>query len=180
MQTHSASSRFHVSQRSLGSGISRIDEHGHTSGAGHQLTQQFQPLCRHLGVEKIDSCQVAARPGEAGDKSEPDRVFGDDEHDGDRRGRRLGRQCRSEISGGDHRDLSANQFGRQRRQSIELSVGRAIFDRHVLALGEANVFEALAKPAHTVRNRVRRCGVEEPDHRHRWLLRPRRERPPAG
>jgi hypothetical protein len=38
LQTHSASSRFHVSQGSLGSGISRIDEHGHTGGAGHQLT----------------------------------------------------------------------------------------------------------------------------------------------
>src|SRR5262249_28654687 len=34
-----------------------------------------------------------------------------------------------------------------------------------------------AKPAHTVRDRVRRCGVEEPDHRHRALLRARRERP---
>src|SRR5262249_43532671 len=57
--------------------------------------------------------------------------------------------------------------------SIELSVGRAIFDRHVFALGEANVFEALAKPAHPVRDRVRRCGVEEPDHRQRRLLRTR-------
>ena len=45
---------------------------------GHQLTQEFQPLCHQLGTEKIDTCQVAARPGEAGDKTEPDRVFGGD------------------------------------------------------------------------------------------------------
>ena len=36
---------------------------------GHQLAQEFQPLLRQITVEKIDSCQVAARPGEADDKS---------------------------------------------------------------------------------------------------------------
>ena len=96
LQPHGAGSRFHVSQRGLGSrGIGRIDEHGHTSGSGHQLAQQLQPLCRQLGIEKIDPCQVAARPGEAGDKTKPDRVFADDEDDGDRRGCRLGRERRS-------------------------------------------------------------------------------------
>jgi hypothetical protein len=35
----------------------------------------------------------------------------------------------------------------------------------------------MAKCAQTVRERVRRCGFEEPDHRHRRLLRARRERP---
>ena len=49
LQSHGAGSRFHVSQRDLGiPGIGRIDEHGHTSGCGHQLTQEFQPLCRQL------------------------------------------------------------------------------------------------------------------------------------
>src|SRR6516225_6162462 len=33
------------------------------------------------------------------------------------------------------------------------------------------------KSAQKVRERVRRCGVEEPDQRHRPLLRARRERP---
>ena len=78
LQPYGASSRFHVSQCGFGiGGTCRIDEHGHASGRGHQLTQQFQPLCRQLGIEKIDSCQVAARPGEARDKTKPDRVFGD-------------------------------------------------------------------------------------------------------
>ena len=48
---------------------------------------------------------------------------------------------------GDHGDLSANQFGRQRRQSIGLIFGPAVFDRHVLALDIAGVFQALAKCA---------------------------------
>ena len=43
------------------------------------------------------------------------------EDDGDRRGCRLGRERRSGTSGrGDHGDLSANQFGRQLRQPIDI------------------------------------------------------------
>jgi hypothetical protein len=96
-------------------------------------------------VKKIHARQVAARPGEVGDEPKPDRVYSDDEDDGDRRGCRLGRQRRSGTSGHhDHGNLPANQFGRQRRQPIELIVGRAVFDRHVLALDRAAVFEALA------------------------------------
>src|SRR5262245_37780092 len=40
----------------------------------------------------------------------------------------------------------------------------------MLALDDAGVFEALAKCAQTARRRVRRCGVEKPDNRHRRLL----------
>jgi hypothetical protein len=70
----------------------RIDERGHTSRSGHQLAQEFQPLRRQLTDKKIDTCHVAARPGEAGDKTKPDRVFADQEDDRDRRGCRLGRE----------------------------------------------------------------------------------------
>jgi hypothetical protein len=176
LQPHGAGSRFHVSQRDLVTGTGRIDQHGNTSGSGYQLTQEFQPLCHQLSTEKIDSCQVAAWPGEASDKARPDRVFGDDEDDGDRRGCRLGRKRRSGTSErGDHGDPPTSQFGRQRRQSIGLIFGPAVFNRHVLALDIAGVFETLAKCAQLVRDR---SGLKEPDHRHRRLLRPRRARPP--
>ena len=82
--------------------------------------------------------------------------------------------------GGDHGDLPANQIGRQRRQPIELILGPAVFDRHVLALDIAGVFEALTKSAQTLRVAVGRYGAEESDHRHRRLLRARRERPRAA
>src|SRR5262245_30824223 len=40
-----ASSCSHVSQCRVATGsIGRIDEHGNTSGPGHQRTQEFQPL----------------------------------------------------------------------------------------------------------------------------------------
>jgi hypothetical protein len=156
----------------LETGTGRIDEHGNTIGSGYQLTQEVQPLCPQLSTEKTDSCQVAARPAEAGDKTNPNRVVGDDEDDGDRRGCRLGRQRRRGTSGcDDHGDLSTNQFGRQRRQSIVLTFGPGIFNRYVLALNIAGVFETLAKCAQLVRDRVRLSGLKEPDHRHRLLLR---------
>jgi hypothetical protein len=46
-----------------------------------------------------------------------------------------------------------------------------------VALDEACFLQALAEYTQKVRHRVRRSGVEKPDHRHRWLLRARRERP---
>ena len=42
---------------------------------------------------------------------------------------------------------------------------------------DAYLAKPLAKPAQTVSQRVRRCLVEQPNHRHRRLLRTRRERP---
>ena len=93
LQPHGARGRFHVSQRDLRiHGLGRIDEHGHTCGAGHQSTQQLQFLRPNLEIEEIDTGQVAARPREAGDNTAPDRVFGGEEDDGNRRGRGLGRE----------------------------------------------------------------------------------------
>jgi hypothetical protein len=73
--------------------------------------------------------------------------------------------------------LAANQVGRQRRQSVDLIFSPAVCNRHVVAFDIAGLFETLAKCAQQVRDRVRRLVVEEPDHRHRRLLRPRHHRP---
>src|SRR5262249_56307848 len=59
----------------------------------------------------------------------------------------------------------------------ELTLGQGGYDRHVPALDIAGVFEALTKCAQTARECVRRGGGEEPDRRHRRLLRAGRERP---
>jgi len=50
-----------------------------------------------------------------------------------------------------------------------------IQDRHVLALNKARLLEALPESAQKFF--VLRYSGEDPDHRHRRLLRPRRERP---
>src|SRR5262245_11516602 len=145
-------------------------------GCGHQVTQELQSLCGQLGTEKIDTCQVAARPRETGDQTKPDWVFTDGYDDRDRRGCRFGRERRSGTSArDDYVDPSTNEVGRQGRQPVELALRPAVFDRHVLPLDIAGILEALAKCAQPVR--VRRCGLEKPDHRHRRLLRARRDWP---
>jgi hypothetical protein len=65
----------------------------------------------------------------------------------------------------------------QRRQLIQVIVGPAVDDDDVLALDIGGVFEALAKCAQAFREPVRRYAAEEPDDRHRRLLRARRQRP---
>ena len=160
LQPHGASGRFHVSQRSLGvRGIARIDEHSHASGSRYQFTQKFQPFCRQLADEKIDARQVAARPGEAGDETKPDRVFGDAEDDRNRRGCCFGRERRSGPPLATMtRDLPANQVGRQLRQPIESALRPAVDDRNVLALDVAGFLQALAERVQTASDRVRAIG----------------------
>src|SRR5262249_13807635 len=65
----------YVSLRALGSRIGRIDQHGNTNGLGHQLVQQLQSFRLQLTRKKIDPRQISAQSGEAGDKTELDRVF---------------------------------------------------------------------------------------------------------
>ena len=55
---------------------------------------------------------------------------------------------------------------------------RAVFDRDVLALDEADLLQALAEGGHKVRRVGEGRAADKPDHRHRRLLRARRERPP--
>src|SRR5215475_12722028 len=140
--------------------------------------QEFQLLCYQLTSDNINTRCVTAWSGEAGDETEPDRVFVDDKDNRDRRSCCLGRQRRSGTSGHrDHRNSSASQIGRERRQSIDLILGPAVFNHYILTLDNVCRFEALTEYAHTLRHSVRRSGVEESDHRRRRLLRARRERP---
>jgi hypothetical protein len=124
---------------------------------------------------KIDSREVAAGPAKTGDEAKLDRVFADQEDDGNRRSCGLGCGDGRWTRGHDHRDPSLHQFRRQRRQPIDLVVGPAVFDRDVLAFDQARVFQALAECTQAVS--FGRRGVEKSDHRHRRLLRMRRERP---
>lgn len=124
---------------------------------GTSSRRSLQPLCRQLGIEEIDAGEVAARPRKAGDKTKPDRVFGDAKDDGDLLGCPLGRQHRLHALGrGDYRNPSAHQFGRQFRQPIQLILRPAIHDRYVLPLGIATLLETPTKSAQALRVRVRR------------------------
>src|SRR5262249_39661415 len=77
----------------------------------------------------------------------------------------------------DHGDLSANQLGRERWQTVQLSLGPAIFDGDVLAFDVAGLLQALAECSQPVSISVRRLAVDKANHRNRGLLRARRQRP---
>src|SRR5499433_1777265 len=86
LQSNGARSRFHVSQYPIRIWGGRIDEHCYTSRSRHQFMQEFQLLCHQLTSDNINTRCITARPGEAGDEPEPDRVFVDEKDDGETMG----------------------------------------------------------------------------------------------
>src|SRR5262247_4018333 len=73
----------------------------------------------------------------------------------------------------DHRHLTAYQITCEVGQSVDLVLRPAILDRHILALDEVGFTKALAECGQISCTIDRRRAAEEPDHRHRRLLRAR-------
>src|SRR5262245_27487263 len=98
----------------------------------------------------MDTCQVATRPGEAGDNAKTDWVVAHHEHYRDCRRCRLGCERRNGTSDCDnHGDALVNQFSGQFWQPIKLIFGPAVNDCQIFAVDVAAVFEALPKCAET-------------------------------
>jgi hypothetical protein len=107
-----------------------------------------------------------------------DRVVTGREDDGDRGGRRLGGASRNSAPGSrNHRHTPGNQIGNKRRQAVDLTLRVAIFDRDVAAFDVADLAQAAPERLHQLHRVVRRSRLDESNHRHRRLLRARRERP---
>src|SRR5262249_19197867 len=73
--------------------------------------------------------------------------------------------------------LAADQIGRKRRQSIILAFRKVEFDRHVAAFHVAGLTQATAKRVDKVASVILSQAAQEANHRHRRLLRARREWP---
>src|SRR5262249_55519376 len=69
------------------------------------------------------------------------------------------------------------EIGGQRGEPTILALGPTILDRDVLALDVAAFLQPLPERGREMRERPRRRTAEIADHRHRRLLRARRERP---
>jgi hypothetical protein len=80
---------LNVRDKGLSEGIVGTDQHGNAHGFRLQLMQQPKLLCPKRRVNEGDTGDVAARPVEAGDEAELDRIAGGYEDDRDRRSRRL-------------------------------------------------------------------------------------------
>src|SRR6516165_6617318 len=77
----------------------------------------------------------------------------------------------------DHRHLTAYQIGCEVAQSVGLVLRPAILDCHILALNVAEFTKALVECGQMACAIDRRGAAKESYHRHRRLLRARRERP---
>src|SRR5262249_19982799 len=121
--------------------------------------------------------RIAARPGDARDETEIDRVFGDAENDGKACGRSLCCECRRRAHGNDHRYLPAQQFTGHGRQPFVLALRKPILDPQVVPLDIA----CLRQAESDCRSVGGSCCLQErakkSDHRLGRLLRARRERP---
>jgi hypothetical protein len=140
--------------------------------------QQAQPLRLQPRGKMIDAGDAAAGPIEAGDEAQLDGIGAGAEDNGNCRGRRLGREYgRSASARDDHAHLPVDQIGRQCRQSVVLTFRPAVFDHDVLAFDIVRFLQTLVERRDLLAQLSGRCGIEEPDHRHRRLLRPRRQWP---
>src|SRR5262249_30328979 len=98
-------------------------------------------------------------------------------HGGDGSGRRTGGKGGRRSLSKDEGYRTANEIGRQCRKSIELAIGPAELDHDVLTLHEADFIQAAAEPSQLACHLLFGHIAETSDHRHRRLLRTRRERP---
>src|SRR5215831_7649358 len=89
----------------------------------------------------------------------------------------VARLAASAAGGRQHAHSAAHEIGRHCRQKIVLAARPAELDRNVLALDEAALPQAATERLYQVLGILRRARAHEPDHRHRRLLRARRERP---
>src|SRR5262244_3486594 len=98
----------------------------------------LRPPC-FAAFPAAEACDVAARSGETGDETQPDRVSADAGEDD--RDRRRGASCRQyrNVTAGchDQTNLAADEIGGQCGQPIIVPPSATVFDRDVLSLDVA-------------------------------------------
>src|SRR5262245_25292005 len=159
-----------------GERITNVGQHRQTAQTGDDLTQQFDPLASRIGGLARQAGYIAARPAEVGHEAGCNWIAAADEHD---RYGRDGSHCRApgDILPKNHGHLPANQIGRKCWEPIELILRPAEFDSDVMAVDEPRFLKAVAECRYSVNCVGSSCCLKESDHRHRRLLRARRERP---
>src|SRR5215831_5330812 len=153
-----------------------ITEPGNGGWRRDQLMQQLQPLRYFRLSLKAHAGYIAARPAEVGYEAGCNWIAAADEHDRYGRG---GSHCRArgDILATNHGHLPASQIGRKCWEPIDLILRPAEFDSDVMAVDEPRFLQAVAECRYSVNCVGSSCCLKESDHRHRRLLRARRERP---
>ena len=154
-----------------------IDENTDQCGRGHQLAHEFEPLGEQFGRQPGDAGGRAPRPTEARHQAEFHRVVAGEKNQRNGRTGFAHAERRADAAGNDDGCATLNEIGREHRQPIEMTLRPAIFDDEVPTVDEADLGKALAERDEKIAISADRAAVEKSDHRHRRLLRARRERP---
>jgi hypothetical protein len=93
----------------------------------------------------------------------------DAHHEDDRNclGCRFSGKCRGIVHTNQHGNLAVDQIGGERRQSIALTIGKAVLDRNILPFDIAGFGQTTAKCGERFRQRIARCIEQSPDQRRR-------------
>src|SRR5262245_31846292 len=138
---------------------------------------QLQSFLRQHGADNPNAGDISAGPAEAGDKAEFEWVGTGDEDDRNRLCCGLSCKYAGWSQRTDHRYAALHEIGRHCRQRIITICYPPVLDRHVLTF-DITYFGKTAAECGIEPHRIGlRQATEISDHRHRRLLRARRERP---
>src|SRR5262249_25597467 len=173
-----AGGRLRFLQLKLVAWIRRIPEHTDDGGLRDEIVEKPEAFGVQIARQYGGASAIAARSAETRYVPLPDWIAAGHENDRDA----CGQRHHDGIGAGadrDQRHTTLDQIGRERRQSIILILCPTIFDRQILALDKAGFQQALTECRRVSGRRSpgRRPRAQESNHRHRRLLRPRRDRP---
>src|SRR5262245_49656177 len=106
-----------------------------------------------------------------------DRVSTEAKRDRDRRRRGFGCKRGRIAQGSDSCNATADEVTHERRQAIVLAAEPMVLNDSVLAFNVAGFAEAFRERCRMASGAIERSTTDTADHRHRRLLRARRERP---
>jgi hypothetical protein len=106
----------------LGKSNRRIGQQRQPHGSGHELAQEFEPFSADLDAQRSDARDVSARPVQAGDEPDPNRIRTRAEDDRNGRGQSFQSQCRCRGPWcGDGCNIAVDEIGGQFRPSVILT-----------------------------------------------------------
>src|SRR6516164_1127773 len=152
-----------------------VDECSHGGCCRDHLVQEFQALRPHFQIQRGHAGDVATRVAKAGNKPSRDWIGCYPEDDCNRRTRCL---CRKQVRPSRQSRPHGGEPDRLPTPAVDRSCSAPSgLDRHVLAFDEGGPVQTATELGHEMPGPLGRLTVEEPDYRHRRLLRARRERP---
>jgi hypothetical protein len=131
-----------------------------------------------MPIKEISTGGVATGPRETRDQAKLDWIYGRAKDYRDCRRSRL--RCKSSFGAagtGNDGDLTADKIRGHGGNAIVPPLHPVVLERDIPVFNEACFAQAFAECGQITRCGIGRSAVDESDHRHRRLLRPRRQRP---